>query len=723
MDAADRLLGLVLLAIALGPVVAGAYRLRARLLPGWSGAEARVAESVVAISLVVVALEAVGVAGALGRASAVAATAAAGLLAWWAAGRLPARAAHEPSTPPPSPSRFDRPARVLAVAAVAAVSAAWLARVIFAYRHGMETVDTLWYHLPVAARFLETGSVLDLHYLDTDGATAFYPSNGPLLHALALAALDEDALSPLINLGWLALALTAGWAIGKPFGRAPHCLLAVAAVVGTPALVATQPGGAYNDTMCLALGLAAVALLVRGQARLPASALAAMATGLALGTKFTMIAPAGLLAIGAIVAVPRGSRLRTTGVWAAAFLLLGGVWYVRNAIEAGNPLPSLDVELGPLSLPAAEVSTPTFTIAEYLGDGRVWRDFFIPGLRQALGLGWWALLALAAAGALLAAARGRPAAVRVAAAVAVLGAVAYVVTPQFLGAAGAPVWFVYNVRYAAVPLCIGLVLLPLVPRLTASPRLDAAWLCAIGLAIAVTQVDPAIWPTGLPGRRFDAPVGGGPAIAALALTAAGVAAFAAALRWRRGGGRLGSVAGRRRALAVATAAALAVGLWLPVAGSYASRRNGDTAPLPAVYRWGLDLSDQRIGIVGFVMQYPLYGRDLSNHVQYLTAPLPNAGAGAISSCRAWRRTVDEGRYDWLVLAPGGFGVITDENVPPEIAWTRSSPAARLALAEPAPNGAGDLAQVYRIDGHLDPRTCPAEPATEAPEAKLERPAP
>src|SRR5205085_3461046 len=39
-----------------------------------------------------------------------------------------------------------------------------------------ETVDTLWYHLPQAARFVQTGSILHLHYFDNDPVTAFYPS-------------------------------------------------------------------------------------------------------------------------------------------------------------------------------------------------------------------------------------------------------------------------------------------------------------------------------------------------------------------------------------------------------------------------------------------------------------------------------------------------------------------------------------------------------------------
>jgi hypothetical protein len=53
------------------------------------------------------------------------------------------------------------------------------------------------------------------------------------------------------------LALTAGWAIGRPFGVEPHCLVGVVLVLATPTLVDTQPGGAYNDVTSIALVLSA----------------------------------------------------------------------------------------------------------------------------------------------------------------------------------------------------------------------------------------------------------------------------------------------------------------------------------------------------------------------------------------------------------------------------------------------------------------------------------
>ncbi len=571
-----------------------------------------------------------------------------------------------------------------------------MARVIYAYRNGMETVDTLWYHLPVAARFVQTGSVLDLHYLDPDAATVFYPSNSPLLHAFALATLREDVLSPVINLGWLALALTAAWAIGKPFRRAPHCLVAVALIATTPGFVATQPGGAYNDTMCLALGLAAIALLLRGKARLPASAVAAMAAALALGTKFTMIVPAGLLLAGAVLAAPKAARIRTTAVWSAAFVSLAALWYVRNAVEVGNPLPSLS--LGPLA--ATDLNEGTFTVAQYLDEGRLWREIFIPGLRLSLGLG---VVGAARSGGRRGDSGRRP-------------------MQELRDPPGRRRGDRRRRRLspdAAVPGLAGLaVLLPLQRPLRGRPARPRPGVAADRAGHAASRRrgglarrgsgNPARDPIGSRGMadRSRLPsvrsAGEGRACACRAR------ARRADARPGRGGGaptaRLAGVwQGRGRALATAAVLAGGVAVWLAVAASYADRAYTDSAPFPATFRWAQGLEDQRIGVVGIILKYPLYGRDASNHVQYLTAERRRGAVAVISTCRAWRRIVNAGRYDWVVLSPG-FGVRTSGQ---EVEWTRSSPAADEVLIEPAPNGAPEgIAQVYRIRGRLDPEECP-----------------
>jgi hypothetical protein len=687
------LLGVMLTFVALGPIALGAQRVRARALPGWTGAPARVAEVIAIAALVVVALEVVGVAGALDLTGAVAACAVIGLLAWRAAGMIPLRSGAIDARPP-SPTRASRTETAVAVAAVALLTAAWVARVSSAYRHGMETPDTVWYHLPMAARFVQTGSILHLHYVDANPVTVFYPANAELFHSLGLLLFHSDLVSPVIDLSWAVLALVAGWAIGRRIGRAPHCVIAVVLVLATPALVDTQPGGGYNDVVDIALLLCAVAVLVNGGVGPAPSAFAAASAGLALGTKFTMIVPAVALAAGVVAISARGTRLRQAGIWAAGLVVCGGWWYVRNAVLVGNPLPPIAVHLGPLSLPAPHVGTQTFTVAQYLTNTQVWGAYYLPGLQRALGPAAWGIIVLAAAGALCALFSGRDRLQRMLGAVAVVSGAVFLITPQFLGAPGAPFFFVFNVRYTAVPLVLGLVLLPLQRALDGARR-GALLLAGAALILVATEIDPSIWPTGLGLTPFSAPARGGDAIVGAAV---GAAVLCLGLAWvpvrHRVAGWPGLKSTPGVALATgALASIIAVSGWF-IGDAYARRRYVSTLPLPVIFHWAQNIHHTRIGIVGGFYgqyQYPLYGADDSNYVQYIGATQPHAGFSLISNCRIWRQTVDKGRYEWLVLIPTS----------PELRWTQSSSAVTLTLRERVRTG-----ELFRVKGHLDPATCP-----------------
>jgi hypothetical protein len=57
MSFGDYLTGVIGLALVAGPLVFAAVRLRTRLLPGWEGAPARLAEAVIGVSLLTVLLQ------------------------------------------------------------------------------------------------------------------------------------------------------------------------------------------------------------------------------------------------------------------------------------------------------------------------------------------------------------------------------------------------------------------------------------------------------------------------------------------------------------------------------------------------------------------------------------------------------------------------------------------------------------------------------------------
>ena len=689
MTLARYLAGVALLLVALGPVVLGARELRRRLLPAWSGPPARLAEAIAALALVLVVGQLLGAVGLFSPAPVVIGLAVTGLAAW----ALARGGSAQPGPHPPAAEPVGRLEAAVAVGAVAVVLAAWGTRLAEALRHGMSSVDTLWYHLPVAARFVQEGSITGLHFVDGEPVTAFYPANANLLHAVGMLLFGHDVLSPLINLGWLALALLAGWCIGRRFGVAAASMVGVAVVLATPGMVTTQPGGAYNDVVGLALVLAAAALLLHDRGP-RAGAFAAVAGGIALGTKFTMLAPVLGLALGVVAVAPRGARLRTAAVWAVGLAGLGGFWYARNLVAVGNPLPALG--FGPLALPTPEVPTPTYTIAQYLTDRSVWEMEFLPGLLKSLGPAWWAIIALAGAGMAASVLAARDRLVRMLGALGLLAILAFLLTPQFLGLPGRPIFFTFNVRYSSAALALGLALLPALPMLAAARR--PRWvLGALALVLLATQLDPSIWPTDLRASRFVEPVSSTDAILGLAL---GAAVLAAAAAWRlRARVRVGRLAG------VAGAAAVVLAAGWGVSREYLDNRYRDTPPLRAVYAWAGGVQDSRIAIAGFFLQYPLYGEDLSNRVQFVGTRGPNGAFAPIADCRAWRRALNAGRYRYVITAPPGFPANRGADTGPEAAWTRGADGARELLRD-GPAGAA-AAVLFEIERPLSPAGCPA----------------
>src|SRR5262249_6260682 len=140
------------------------------------------------------------------------------------------------STAPPRVSSAPRGGRVvngIAVVAVGILVADWIPRLVDAYRTGPTFTDTMWYHLPIAARFAQTGSLLRIPIVTGgDALPSFYPHTSELLHATGIVFLTNDTLTPLLNLFWLVIALFAAWCIGRQFGVAPLALTAAACVLG-----------------------------------------------------------------------------------------------------------------------------------------------------------------------------------------------------------------------------------------------------------------------------------------------------------------------------------------------------------------------------------------------------------------------------------------------------------------------------------------------------------
>lgn len=716
------LVGWAVLSATLGPAGWAAVEVRRWLLAAWRGPWARLAEVVAAAVMVTVVAEGLGTVGQLRRVPLVLAGAVVGGGLALAVRRLPRR----PGPPPEPPAPVDGWALAGAGVVVAAVGAQWAAFTALAFRQGITAYDAVFYHGPVAARFAQTASVSGLHDIVPGEAVAFYPFNTETWHALGMVAFHSDVVSPVLNLGALVVALLAAWCLGRRFGGAPAAVAGVALVATVPYMALTQPGSSFNDFPALAAMLAAAALLSRAPADRAAAGFAALAAGLAAGIKLSFLAPAGLLAIAAVLLVPRGRRLAAAAGWAILMFVAGGYWYVRNLVRVGNPLPELRVA----GLPGPSLPVDTrYGRALLTGldlSRRGWQAVYQPGLRSYFGRAWPGLVAMVVVAVVVGIAAGRGAPWqrpmtdggttglgvpwhRAMAAVVAASVVAYAITPG----TGDPAFFGFNLRYSlaaqGLAACV----------LATTAWLRGRWaqrglvaLVALGVALSwpgppAGRADPfemSAWPAGA-GHRLAAVAA---AAAILALAGAGWALWqmAAPALWPayapEGDAHRRWARARRLRPAVAAGSAGAVLVAGIVAGRgiddryQAGRYRHQGGSLGAAWAWAQGVRGARIGVVGVYQQYPFTGADLSNFVQYVGVATPHHGFARAPSCQAWRAAVDAGRYRFVVTSRDG--IFPPPGEPPEAAWTRSDPSAHQILR------VGSTA-VFALSGPLDPAGC------------------
>ncbi len=680
------LLGVVEILLLGGFAWMGGVSGRRWLLPRFEGAPAHLASAVIALALLIWAAEALGTFGALDPVPYLVLVGAVGVGLWKFAPGSEGVGRPSPDTSrqwldveclerasrPPLPTLI---ALLIAVIAVIYFAGGVKTRL----STGMTGFDSTWYHGPFAAGFMQSGDTWDLHFIAPQFLAWFYPANSEVFHAAGMLAFGRDVLSPLLNLGWFVGCLVACWCIGRPYRVAPWSLALGAIALSVPAL-ADQAGEARNDIVGIFFLLSAVAIALNAwsgdggtEKRLGregegsgvgAYLVVGLAAGLAAGTKLNFLLPAAVLVIGLGVLAPRGARGRAFVAAPLAAVAGGGYWYLRNLVHSGNPLPWIH-HLGPIDIPAPEQALggrEAHSVLGYLTDGAVWSDWFLPGLHDGLWLLWPLLLLAALAGLFLALMqlRGsfvasqatkepRNSTLALAGLVGLAAALAWLVAPTSAsGPDGMPRGFESGLRYLAPALVLGLALLPTV--LPLRRRLEGEGHPPNGRILKASS--PLA-------RRLS---GRGVPLALLAML-------------------------------------LAIALGYPVQRHYLESRYEDptfTAPgLNAAFAWSRDISGARIATTS-TRQYPLFGTDLTNRVQYLGTEQPHGGFEAPKDCQTYLQLLREGDYDYVV-ATGDRIEPNKPPYPPSVRWTEDA-GAKVLLRKPP-------TVVFELSQLPDPAAC------------------
>jgi len=683
------------------------------MAPGWTPALGLLADLIGAISGVVVIGELLGTVGQFRRGALITAVLGLGFgSVWWC---------HRTTTATqPTGVTARRPVSVVIVASAstALVCAEWSTLVARTVSFGVGNAggggngDSLWYHMPFAAAFVQSGWTSRLQYLNGDALITYYPANASMLHAVALLAMGSDVLSVFANLALVLVALLAGWCIGERGGVGSASLAGVAVALTIPIVVVVEAGTAKDDMLGIVGLLASLVFVVHSGARDDAERAAAifggLAAGLAIGSKVTFVGPVLALAVCLAVLTPKRSRMSTMIAWSGAAAATGSYWYLRNLFRVGSPIPGVTIGIGSFHLPrppTPSIDPYTSSLLRNLGNGRLWREALVPGLRASFGSAWPIIMAIVAIalGIGVASLRGRELVAPLVGAVAIA---AFVVTPgtiwaaHFIASPGTAAltagFFSYDLRYLLPAVAIGLAIVPLVARRWR----HGSWLAtaALGIALGATQISSqgrASWSVNH---------------AKVALTVAFVAALVmVAVTWRGA-----SIAGRPTALrrvVVCAAVVAIVAIGWPVQHTYQRDRFAGLD----LARWASSLPGARVGYSGFTFSYPLYGAHLQNHVQMIGEHGPNGDWHPVPTCDAWRRDVRRARVQYVVVPVGGtqIGIGVDlarwhiglpggepPDEPPESQWTRTDPNVRVVLQS------AEGATVYAVTGPATTTGCP-----------------
>jgi hypothetical protein len=161
------------------------------------------------------------------------------------------------------------------------------------------------------------------------------------------------------------------------------------------------------------------------------------------------------------------------------------------------------------------------------------------------------------------------------------------------------------------------------------------------------------------------------------------------------------VGGGRLALIGVATALVAIVLGYFVQREYLPDRYANpafsTPGLDAAFKWATPLADSRIATTS-TRQYPLFGADLSNTVEFVGEERPHGGFVAPATCRAWRRLLNDGDYDY-VLATRDRVEPGKPPYPDTARWTEAAGATVVLRRPPT--------VVFKLSGKLDPSTCPS----------------
>lgn len=271
------------------------------------------------------------------------------------------------TAPDTAPKTAPDPAPVAAgwilwpVRVVAAVALAWLALVwarlwLLAWRRPPFDWDGLYYHIPAIHEWVLAGRVC---WLETPPDIPFvnYPMGVEATTFFLHALHGSSALLNACNLWYWPLAFLALVVLARRLGARDGWAWLAGALLAASPVVVSQSVTSYTDVAAAAtmLGALAASLLLvfpLGGRRLWRALLWGASVGLMAGAKGSGLPAAVILVVGTCAAGLILQRGQWRTWWsplvagAGVAVAVGGYWYLRSLLQAGNPVYPIQVAIG-----------------------------------------------------------------------------------------------------------------------------------------------------------------------------------------------------------------------------------------------------------------------------------------------------------------------------------------------------------------------------------------
>lgn len=216
--------------------------------------------------------------------------------------------------------------------------------------------DSLVYHMPFVARWLQLGHIWEPYFTAYAGPLGYYPSNYELFLTWFVMPFHSDLLVNLVNFLIFPFFYLLFYLVLRQLSVKSDLALLITFVGSSIPVLLRQLGIPQNDLFFMLFFLYSIYFLfsfLRHKNGLYV-ALLGLALGVFFGTKYTGVPgalPFFILAIGSVIWVSMQQKkvwrslLNLMPTFILPFVLGGAFWYGRNWVLTGNPFFPIDVHL------------------------------------------------------------------------------------------------------------------------------------------------------------------------------------------------------------------------------------------------------------------------------------------------------------------------------------------------------------------------------------------